>query len=270
MRAHSLFVALALSNVILVHSVGDEIVNDSDGCCYSLGYGAMMKPCCLTTEAVAKQGACLTEDRIGGSTGYSASGCPRTASEADSWLKKAEAAHKHEQEPPVLVSSAAPASPQAPAAMASATPTNGCCYSFGFGARMEPCCLTTKSAVGVSACSAGMRLGGATGFSANGCPTTPAEAKKWLASTYKTHKKAEVEEVAAPPKGDPNVEAALKERAGSSDAGSDSQSSVSLTALLVAGASVLGVGLLVAGALAFAARRWHRGSAGGMFMNLLE
>merc|ERR1719324_16156 len=57
----------------------------SEGCCYSIGYGSMMVPCCLSHEDKG-QSACLDEveeGTVGGAVGWSPC-CPEDAGEGDS------------------------------------------------------------------------------------------------------------------------------------------------------------------------------------------
>eukprot|EP00747_Dinoflagellata_sp_TGD_P064323 gnl/TRDRNA2_/TRDRNA2_153856_c0_seq1.p1 gnl/TRDRNA2_/TRDRNA2_153856_c0~~gnl/TRDRNA2_/TRDRNA2_153856_c0_seq1.p1 ORF type:complete len:383 (+),score=67.01 gnl/TRDRNA2_/TRDRNA2_153856_c0_seq1:78-1226(+) len=56
------------------------------GCCYRIGYGAMMKPCCLKT-APRKSSECNTKEKLaGGASGWRSS-CPKTAAEAQDWIQ---------------------------------------------------------------------------------------------------------------------------------------------------------------------------------------
>jgi hypothetical protein len=54
----------------------------TSGCCYSIGYGAMMVPCCLTTTEGVEERACETGKRMGGATGWVEGACPKSAEEA--------------------------------------------------------------------------------------------------------------------------------------------------------------------------------------------
>merc|ERR1711964_833775 len=51
-----------------------DVQAQTDGCCFSIGYGSFMKACCLTTEPVANQNACNVEYRKGGGSGSNESG----------------------------------------------------------------------------------------------------------------------------------------------------------------------------------------------------
>merc|ERR1719223_2078642 len=86
---------------------------EPQGCCFSIGFGDGMQPCCLQTTASVGMSACSTETRMGGATGFTEGACPTTAEEAQQAMQ-----------PPVLEEE-----PQ------------GCCFSIGFGDRMQPCCL---------------------------------------------------------------------------------------------------------------------------------
>merc|ERR1719277_2286403 len=96
------------------------VLGDGDagsGCCFSIGFGDRMKPCCLTVETNMSDGACRASAtlRLGGATGFSAQGCPSSPEEARELLE-------HE----------------------SSGVRSGCCFSIGYGDRMEPCCLEAQ------------------------------------------------------------------------------------------------------------------------------
>merc|ERR1711924_92984 len=52
------------------------------GCCFSLGYGAMDRPCCLETTRVNDKSSCQAANRIGGASGFVDGACPASAQEA--------------------------------------------------------------------------------------------------------------------------------------------------------------------------------------------
>merc|ERR1711957_1157765 len=52
------------------------------GCCFSIGLGDGMVPCCLKTAASVGLSACHTGSRMGGTTGFTTGACPSTAVEA--------------------------------------------------------------------------------------------------------------------------------------------------------------------------------------------
>mmetsp|Transcript_84196 Transcript_84196/g.131443 ORF Transcript_84196/g.131443 Transcript_84196/m.131443 type:complete len:88 (-) Transcript_84196:113-376(-) len=56
------------------------------GCCYSIGYGAMMAPCCLSTSQTAEDGCTNPDGWVGGGKAWNAT-CPTSASEANMWLQ---------------------------------------------------------------------------------------------------------------------------------------------------------------------------------------
>lgn len=123
----------------------------SAGCCYSFGYGAMMKPCCLETTSVSDVATCQADnDRMGGTSGSKLGSCPESAVEA-AGLQRLEDS----------LSNAAAA---------------GCCFSFGFGAMMKPCCLEATSVSDVATCSVAQRIGGASSYSVGKCPANAKEA----------------------------------------------------------------------------------------------
>jgi len=139
-----------------------HLVDTPHGCCFSIGFGDRMRPCCLQTSPNVQLSACRVGSRIGGSTGFSEDSCPSTAEEAHIALQ-----------PVVLEESPA----------LDATP-HGCCFSIGFGDFMRPCCLQTSPNVQLSACNVESREGGATGFAEGVCPTTADEAQESLQHTY--------------------------------------------------------------------------------------
>merc|ERR1719469_1629317 len=55
---------------------------EEGGCCFSIGYGALMRPCCLTTETVLDMSTCASGKRLGGFTAFHAGDCPATAEDA--------------------------------------------------------------------------------------------------------------------------------------------------------------------------------------------
>lgn len=128
---------------------------ESQGCCFSIGFGDLMRPCCLETEPNVGLSSCSVGQRIGGATGFRQEGCPNTAEEAHRTIQPVdlkEESHGLQEMP------------------------QGCCFSFGYGSRMQPCSLQTSPNVELSACNVGNRIGGATGFSQDGCPSTAEEA----------------------------------------------------------------------------------------------
>jgi hypothetical protein len=119
--------------------------SNEEGCCFSIGYGDLMRPCCLGTVPNVTLSSCSVGSRIGGATGFSSDGCPNTAEEAHQAILEEE---------------------------------QGCCFSIGFGDHMQPCCLVTTPHVGLSSCSVGSRIGGATGFKRGSCPDSAEEAQQ--------------------------------------------------------------------------------------------
>jgi len=125
--------------------------NDAEGCCFSIGFGNLMQPCCLQTMPNVTESVCSMGNRKGGATGFMKGGCPITADEA----------HQHMQ--PVALE-------------LGPVEIQGCCFSIGFGDQMQPCCLETWERVWLSVCPQGSRDGAATGFSEGTCPSTAEEA----------------------------------------------------------------------------------------------
>merc|ERR1712192_88822 len=70
--------------------------------------------------------------------------------------------------------------------------TPGCCFSYGYGAMMAPCCLQTKEVADVASCEVEQRHGGAYGYSKGECPASAEEAADIVASSkdsrYKSKK----------------------------------------------------------------------------------
>eukprot|EP00954_Amorphochlora_amoebiformis_P023548 1360744-Amorphochlora_amoeboformis.AAC.2 len=63
----------------------------------------------------------------------------------------------------------------------------GCCYAFGYGAMMKPCCLEILSKNAKSStCNSEMRLGGQTNWVEGRCPASPEEAKRWSEKKWKS------------------------------------------------------------------------------------
>lgn len=135
------------------------------GCCFSFGYGKDMKPCCLSTEKMVDRAKCAVnpEELIGGSTAFVEGECPATAKEAADLMGE-DAPFGNESETsndePMLSNG-----------------TGGCCFSYGFGSEMEPCCLSTEMVAKRSECPEQPRLvGGGTAFTLGACPANASEA----------------------------------------------------------------------------------------------
>merc|ERR1712129_494129 len=73
---------------LIQHKAASQLhsVATAQGCCYAIGYGAMMRPCCLQTELVSNISMCRMSQRLGGAAGYSARGCPISDMQAAGWL----------------------------------------------------------------------------------------------------------------------------------------------------------------------------------------
>jgi len=125
------------------------------GCCYNMGYGAMMKPCCHTAHKVQPDNAmlgasrCPLEDRRGGGTMFE-EGVTCEEFEAAGWGVERE----------------------------------GCCYNKGYGAMMKPCCQSaheyqpSNAMLGEAQCPVGDRMGGGTSFE-EGVTCEEFEADNW-------------------------------------------------------------------------------------------
>uniref|UniRef100_A0A7S4PYM6 Peptidase S53 activation domain-containing protein n=1 Tax=Alexandrium monilatum TaxID=311494 RepID=A0A7S4PYM6_9DINO len=77
---------------IIGRSQSLQLAGEVQGCCFSIGYGALMRPCCLSTQRAGDAGACKVGRRLGGATGYRAGACPQTAEQAADWLAAQEGA----------------------------------------------------------------------------------------------------------------------------------------------------------------------------------
>lgn len=73
-------------------SVEFAVSEAAAGCCFSVGFGAFMKPCCLRAFEVDQESACATGRRMGGETSFSKGICPSSAEEAARWLHREEGA----------------------------------------------------------------------------------------------------------------------------------------------------------------------------------
>merc|ERR1712232_337738 len=60
--------------------------NDGRGCCFSIGYGAYMKPCCLKQHVVSSSEDCQTQAKQGATSFYQGE-CPATAEEAENLMR---------------------------------------------------------------------------------------------------------------------------------------------------------------------------------------
>merc|ERR1711865_267274 len=105
----------------LLHPTAME--EKTQGCCFSVGFGALMRPCCLETRPNVQQSDCSVRSRIGGATSFREGACPRTAEEG------------HQAMQPVVLEEESPVLDETP---------HGCCFSIGFGSFMRPCCLQTS------------------------------------------------------------------------------------------------------------------------------
>jgi len=160
-------------------------------CCFSIGYGALMRPCCLTTWHTT---VCNSRENLtGGAIGYRSNGCPASAGEAAQLIEEERSQASNAAVAQPSLSPRRPLlSAKKPTPSASTPPSHrmrvmpvGCCWTIGFGDLMEPCCLHTREAADESNCfveSPQRRLadsGGKSGYNATGCPGTSSEAQSW-------------------------------------------------------------------------------------------
>jgi len=82
------------SNCVVGQCVGDTAppstpatpATSANGCCYSIGYGDVMVPCCLITDVTETKTKCDSKKMgFGGASGWAAT-CPSSAAEAHSML----------------------------------------------------------------------------------------------------------------------------------------------------------------------------------------
>merc|ERR1719221_1549620 len=170
----------------------------------------MMEPCCLTVEEVHDASACPVEERLGGRSGVVNGACPTSSEEASQmWsenqaLVQLRARTELKAECSVTETSICPGSgarcagnqccprtaesgdltfpcPSADNEFAGCDnntklddcrEATSCCYSFGYGSMMEPCCLTVQEVHDASACPVEERAGGRSGVVNGACPTS--------------------------------------------------------------------------------------------------
>jgi len=136
-----------------------EPSTEPQGCCFSIGYGNRMRPCCLQSKKMNSPEVCNVGQRLGGTTAFHAGMCPASADEAANLIQHTAASQ-----------------------LQSVADAQGCCYAIGYGAMMKPCCLQTELVSNISMCRMSQRLGGAASYSARGCPISAAQAAGWLGS----------------------------------------------------------------------------------------
>merc|ERR1712129_170574 len=89
------------------------------GCCFSIGYGDRMRPCCLSSREVVAREECRTAKRFGGVTAFHAGSCPASADEAADLIQ--------EKNSPSSVGSDRLALKEL------SREPQGCCFSTGYG-----------------------------------------------------------------------------------------------------------------------------------------
>jgi hypothetical protein len=67
-----------------------QLSSSTKGCCFSYGFGAMMKPCCLKVQPVDDVSSCTSQQRLGGASSYVNGECPKSAEEAAAMQKMAQ------------------------------------------------------------------------------------------------------------------------------------------------------------------------------------
>lgn len=195
----------------------------ADGCCYDFGFGDNMKPCCLETRTAVNAKECKLESAFGGGAGFAAGGICPVSAEAAAALWQQQSKERlastgccfsyglgSRDKPCCLTTWLAhnvsrcggaeaklggqmgfsdqgcPASPEAAAALLQpeAEARGGCCFVFGYGSLMRPCCLGTWRVQNSAECPVQRRLGGATGYAPGACPKSANEAKElWKQDT---------------------------------------------------------------------------------------
>jgi hypothetical protein len=164
----------------VVSESSEEANNAKAGCCFSVGFGARMIPCCLQTKHVSNVTACLVQHRMGGNSGYSEGECPSSAAEAADLIEKS--SHLVAQKDRAIVQNGSRQDGAVAQNVKVVSSRAGCCYSFGYGSMMRPCCLETKRVDNVDRCKAEQRVGGASGFTEGDCPASATEASHLFSS----------------------------------------------------------------------------------------
>eukprot|EP00929_Paragymnodinium_shiwhaense_P076811 TRINITY_DN39542_c0_g1_i1.p1 TRINITY_DN39542_c0_g1~~TRINITY_DN39542_c0_g1_i1.p1 ORF type:complete len:360 (+),score=50.22 TRINITY_DN39542_c0_g1_i1:134-1213(+) len=75
----------------------DALMHKKPGCCFSIGFGSFMKPCCLKEKIVSRPEQCRTRDSMGGATSFHEGACPATADEAADLMRGVKMEHISEQ-----------------------------------------------------------------------------------------------------------------------------------------------------------------------------
>lgn len=163
------------ANASPLTSVAAAASAQAHGCCFSFGYGAFMKPCCLEAQHVNDPEDCEIGGRSGGATAYTDGPCPVTAAEAASlWRHQIV---EPDSTKPGAVAALAKAQGAGSARLVQPAAAQGCCFTFGLGAFMKPCCLEALSGKGPEECTSIDRVGGRTGYTDGACPRTADEAQ---------------------------------------------------------------------------------------------
>lgn len=244
------------------------------GCCFSIGFGAMMKPCCLEAKKVSdvstcqahsqlmccppsgswtvQQGVgpacrdCSKEAEVGGNHGYSLGECPASAEEAKDLIDSGPKVAKSKEDAATTEATTALEKIKLmqlvtePPPLLQPITAAGCCFSFGYGAMMEPCCLEAHAVPNVLECKTARRIGGASSYKLGSCPTTAEEAANIEEATAEqTTVRAERDQTRFP------AEAAASQtgQGGSSSVGG---SPVTLLVAFLTGCSMLAAGMLYA------------------------
>lgn len=189
-----------------------ESTASAAGCCFSIGFGAMMKPCCLEAKKVSdvstcqahpqlmccppsgswtvQQGVgpacrdCSRETEVGGTHGYSLGECPASAEEAKDLIENGPKVVKSKEEDTATETTSALEKMKLmqlvtePPPLVQPLSAAGCCFSFGYGAMMKPCCLEAQAVPNVLQCKTARRIGGASSYKMGSCPATAEEAAK--------------------------------------------------------------------------------------------
>mmetsp|Transcript_41418 Transcript_41418/g.66605 ORF Transcript_41418/g.66605 Transcript_41418/m.66605 type:complete len:200 (+) Transcript_41418:636-1235(+) len=145
-----------------------------------------MKPCCLEIlDGEISRNKCEANQRLGGATGWNERSCPSSADEAAKLLKR-----RKSSDVSVIIETEKVPSKTIFAIEKTRNGDHegeGCCFTIGFGAQMEPCCLEVlNEKVSRSKCEESKRLGAATGWSASTCPASALEGAQIVKQQRKT------------------------------------------------------------------------------------
>jgi len=123
----------------------EEVDENTVGCCFDHGFGAMMKPCCFTNHQGSKRSECDTESRMGGKRAWDSRECEV--------LKQVQGISEEDR----------------------SDREEGCCYRQGYGKDHEPCCFENHRDTYEHDCEIQVRMGGRTIWDERSCEEVKSE-----------------------------------------------------------------------------------------------